>query len=126
MGVEWQLLQRNRVANSKFVIPAQAGIQKTWPRPVSLDPGLRRDDGHIFVSKCHSEQTPIFRWMSDASPHFSSGGEMIAQIIGFTRHLLKEWNNSVYFRLKKRSCGFKDQARARQSGEKWGLGIGSA
>jgi len=56
-----------------------------------------------------------------ASPHFSPGGEMIAQRFGFTRHLLKEWNNSVYFQLKKRSCGFKDQGRARQSGEKWGL-----
>ena len=46
---------------------------------------------------------------------------MIAQIIGFTRHLLKEWNNRVYFRLRKMSCKFKDQVRARQSGEKWGL-----
>ena len=48
---------------------------------------------------------------------------MIAQRFEFTRHLLKEWNNLVYFRLKKRPCGFKDQARARQSGEERGLYI---
>jgi hypothetical protein len=46
---------------------------------------------------------------------------MIAQTFGFTRYLLKEWNNSVYFRLKEIPCGFKVQVRARQSGEKWGL-----
>ena len=34
---------------------------------------------------------------------------------------MKEWNNSVYFRLNKILCGFKDQVRARSSGEKCGL-----
>ena len=34
---------------------------------------------------------------------------------------LKEWNNSAYFRLKKISCEFKEQARARHPGEKCGL-----
>ena len=29
-----------------------------------------------------------------------------------------EWNNSVYFRLSKILCGFKDQVRTRSSGEK--------
>ena len=28
-----------------FVIPAQAGIQDVWTLLLSLDPGLRRDDG---------------------------------------------------------------------------------
>jgi hypothetical protein len=46
---------------------------------------------------------------------------MIAPGFGFTRHYLKEWNNSVYFRPKKMSFGFKDQARAHQSREKCGL-----
>ena len=44
---------------------------------------------------------------------------MIAQIIGFTRHLLKDWN---IISTEVVSCKFKDQVRARQSGEKWGLG----
>ena len=64
-----------------------------------------------------------------ASPHFSPGGGMtvlgsclhrirasmhiIAQGFGITRDFLKERNNSAYFRLKKISCEFKEQARAR-------------
>ncbi len=58
---------------------------------------------------------------STFSPHFSPGGEMIAQIFGFTRDFPKKWNISVYFRLRKISCGFKEQARAHPSGEKCGL-----
>ncbi len=46
---------------------------------------------------------------------------MIAQASGFTRNFLKEQNNSAYFRLKKIPCGFKQQARARHTGEKCGL-----
>ena len=36
---------------------------------------------------------------------------------GFT----KERNNPGHFRLRKIVCGFKDQVRARPSGETWGL-----
>jgi hypothetical protein len=46
---------------------------------------------------------------------------MIAQGFGFTRDFLKERNNSAYCRLKKISCGFKEQARDRHPGEKCGL-----
>ena len=46
---------------------------------------------------------------------------MIAQQFGFTKDFAKKWNNSVYFRLSKILCKFKDQARARPSGEKCGL-----
>ena len=46
---------------------------------------------------------------------------MIAQESGFTGHFLKERNNRAYFRLKKMSCGSREQARARQSREKCGL-----
>ncbi len=46
---------------------------------------------------------------------------MIAQDFGFARNFLKERNNSAYFRLKKIPCGFKQQARARHTGEKCGL-----
>ena len=47
---------------------------------------------------------------------------MIAQRFGFTRDFPKAWNNSVYFQLRKMSCGFKDQTRFCPSAEKCGLG----
>ena len=47
---------------------------------------------------------------------------MIAQRFEFIRDFPKAWNNSVYFQLRKMSCGFKDQARFCPSGEKCGLG----
>jgi hypothetical protein len=47
---------------------------------------------------------------------------IIAQGFGFTRDFLKERNNSAYCRLKKIPCGFKEQARDRHPGEKYGLG----
>ncbi len=57
----------------------------------------------------------------EASPHISPGGEMITQRFGFTKDFTMEWNNRVSFRLSKILCGFKDQVRARPSGEKCGL-----
>jgi len=48
---------------------------------------------------------------------------MIGQGFGFTRDFLKERNNSAYCRLKKISCEFKEQARARHPGEKCGLAL---
>jgi hypothetical protein len=44
----------------EFVIPAQAGIQGTKLLRQQLDPGLRRDDGVFYLSKCHSGQTTVF------------------------------------------------------------------
>jgi hypothetical protein len=38
-----------------------------------------------------------------------------------TKDFTKKWNNSVYSRLSKILCGFKDQVRARPSGETGGL-----
>jgi hypothetical protein len=67
-----------------------------------------------------TEKALVF-W-SKASPHFSPRGEMITQRFVFKKDFMKEWNNSVYFRLNKILCGFKDQVRARPSGEKCGLG----
>jgi len=46
---------------------------------------------------------------------------MITQRFEFTKDFMKEWKNSVYFRLDKMLCGFKDQVRACPSGEKCGL-----
>jgi hypothetical protein len=43
---------------------------------------------------------------------------MITQRFGFTKDFAKKWNNSVYSRLSKILCGFKDQVRARPTGEK--------
>ena len=45
--------------------------------------------------------------------HYSSDGE--------TMDFAKKWNNLAYCRLSKMVCGFKDQVRARPSGETGGL-----
>jgi len=59
--------------------------------------------------------------LSHTNPHVSPGGEMITKRFGFTKDFTKERNNHAYFRLSKMLCGFKDQVRARPSGEKCGL-----
>jgi hypothetical protein len=41
-----------------------------------------------------------------------------------TKDFTNKWNNSVYSRLSKMLCGFKNQVRARPSGEKCGLSPG--
>jgi len=46
---------------------------------------------------------------------------MIAQSFGFTGDYAKEWGDNVYSRLNKILCEFKEQARARSSGENCGL-----
>ena len=38
-----------------------------------------------------------------------------------TEDFARAWNNSMYFRLSKILCGFKDQVSTRPSGEKCGL-----
>ncbi len=47
--------------------------------------------------------------------------EVIAQGFGFTGDFLGDWNNSVYCRVQKIPCKFKEQARIRHSCEKCGL-----
>ena len=59
--------------------------------------------------------------LTNTSPPVLPGGEMIAPIFEFTKDFAKEWNNPVYCRLSKILCGFKDQVRARPSGETGGL-----
>ncbi len=54
-------------------------------------------------------------------PHFLQDGEVIVQGFGFTGDFLDEWNNSVYCRVHKIACRFKEQARIRHSCEKCGL-----
>jgi ferredoxin len=46
---------------------------------------------------------------------------MMAKGFEFTGDFLKEWNNSVYCRVQKILCRFKEQARACHSCEKCGL-----
>jgi len=43
-----------------------------------------------------------------------------------TKDFTKKWNYRVYFRLSKIFCGFKDQVRARPSGEKCELVLGKS
>jgi hypothetical protein len=89
--------------------------------PITVQAGLRvrklalhsnRSYGHAFRSRAA---------LSNTSPHVSSGGEMITPRFGCTKHFAKEGNNLVFFRLSKMLCGFKDQVRARPSGEICGL-----
>ena len=89
--------------------------------PITVQAGLRvrklalhsnRSYGYAFRSRAA---------LTNTGPHVSSGGEMITPRFGFTEDFAKEWNNRVYFRLSKILCGFKDQVRARSSGETCGL-----
>jgi len=48
---------------------------------------------------------------------------MITQRFGFRKEFTKKWNNSVYSRLSKILCEFKEQVRARPSGEKCGIEV---
>ena len=59
--------------------------------------------------------------LTNTSPHALPGDKMITPRFGCTKHFAKEWNNLVYCRLSKMLCGFKDQVRARPSGERCGL-----
>ncbi len=56
--------------------------------------------------------------------YFSGEGEVIAQNFGLTGGVLEEWDNSVYCRVQKIPCRFKELARVRRSCEKCGLGKG--
>ena len=89
--------------------------------PITVQAGLRvrklalhsnRSYGYAFRSRAA---------LTNTSPPVSSGGEMITPRFEFTQHFVREWNNLVYFRLSKMLCGFKDQVRARPSGETGGL-----
>ncbi len=51
----------------------------------------------------------------DLGLHFSRDGEIIAQGFGFTGGFLFEWYYSVYCRVPKITCRFKEQAKIRHS-----------
>ncbi len=51
----------------------------------------------------------------DLSLHFSQDAEIIAQGFVFTGGFLEEWDNSLYCRIQKIKCRFKEQAKFRHS-----------
>jgi len=99
---------------------------------------LRSNSSHGYAFRSRAAFT-------NTSPPVSPGGEMITPRSGLmkyipvfhpfgvalrsksvpdglvTKDFAKEWNNRVYCRLSKMLCGFKDQVRARPSGETGGL-----
>ena len=89
--------------------------------PITVQAGLRvrklalhsnRSYGYAFRSRAA---------LTNTSPQVLPGDEMITPRFGSTKNFAKEWNNLVYCRLSKMLCGFKDQVRARPSGETCGL-----
>ena len=98
---------KNTECYSRVAITVQAGLRV---RKLALH--SNRSYGYAFRSRAA---------LSNTSPPVSLGGEMITQKFGSTKDFTKEWNNRVYFRLSKMLCGFKDQVRARPSGETGGL-----
>ena len=89
--------------------------------PIRVQAGLR-----VRKLALHSNHSSGYAFRSRAvltntRPPVSPGGEMITQGFGSTKDFAKEWNNLAYFRLSKMLCGFKDQVRARPSGETGGL-----
>ena len=98
---------KNTVCFSTVPITVQAGLRV---RKLALH--SNRSYGYAFRSRAA---------LTNTSPPVSSGGEMITPRFGSTMDFTKKWNNRVYFRLSKIHCGFKDQVRARPSGETGGL-----
>ena len=89
--------------------------------PITVQAGLR-----VRKLALHSNRSYCYAFRSRAAPTNTSlpvspGGEMITPRFGFTKDFAKECNNNVYCRLSKILCGFKDQVRARPSGETGGL-----
>ena len=113
--------------------------------PITVQAGL-----HIRKLALHSNRSYCYASRSRAvptntSPPVSPWGETITPRFGLmkyipvfhpfgvalrsksvpdgfvTKDFAKEWNNLVYFRLSKMFYGFKDQVRARPSGETGGL-----
>ena len=100
-------MAKNTKCYSSMPITVQASLRA---RKLALH--SNRSFGYAFRSRAALTKT---------SPPVSHGGEMITPRFGFTKDFAKEWNNPVYCRLSKIHCGYKDQVRARPSGETGGL-----
>ena len=90
-------------------------------KPITVQAGLpvRKLALHSNRSYCYAFRSRAA--LTNTSPPVLPGGEMITPRFGSTKDFAKEWNNLVYCRLSKMLCGFKDQVRARPSGEIGGL-----
>ena len=100
-------MTKTTLCYSRMPITVQAGLRV---RKLALH--SNRSYGYAFRSRAA---------LTNSGPPVLPGGEMITQRFGSTKDFAKEWNNRVYFRLSKMLCGFKDQVRARPSGETGGL-----
>ena len=97
----------NTACFSTVPITAQASL-----RVRKLARHSNRGYGYAFRSRAA---------LTNTSPPVLPAGEMITPRFGCTKDFAKKWNNRVYFRLSKILCAFKDQVRARPSGETGGL-----
>jgi hypothetical protein len=125
---------KNTVCYSSMPTTVQAGLDLheivgCAVRTVNLQcAGLfrcaRRTLRSLRPSYCYAFRSSVA--LSNTSPYVSPGGEMFTPRFGFIEDFAKKRNNLVYFRLSKMLCGFKDQVRARPSGETYGLSPGPA
>ena len=100
-------MNRNTVCNSGMPITVQTSLR------------VRKLALHSNRSYCYAFRSRAA--LTNTSPPVLPGGEMITPRFGSTKDFAKERNNLVYCQLSKIFCGFKDQVRARPSGETGGL-----
>ena len=89
--------------------------------PITVQVGLRVRKLALLSNRSYGYAFRSRAALTNTSPRVLPGVEMITPRFGATKDFAKEWNNPVYCRLSKMLCGFKDQVRARPSGETGGL-----
>ena len=113
--------------------------------PITVQAGLRVRKPALHSNRSYGYAFRSGAALTNTSPQVLPGGEMITPRFGLmkyipvfhpfgvalrsksvpdgfvTKDFAKERNNRVYCRLSKVLCGFKDQVRARPSGETCGL-----
>jgi hypothetical protein len=89
--------------------------------PITVQASLRVRKLALHSNRSYGYAVRSRAALTNTSPQVLPGGEMITPRFGFTKDFAKKWNKLVYFRLSKILCGFKDQVRARPSGETCGL-----
>ena len=119
------------MCSSSMPITIQAGLRLPKivgcaVRTAHLQFGGRFWCARRTLRSLHSNRSYCYAFRSMAaltniSPPVSPGGDMITPRFVCTKDFAKEWNNRVYCRLSKILCAFKDQVRARPSGETSGL-----
>ena len=89
--------------------------------PITVQAGFRVRKLALHSNRSYGYAFRYRAALTNTSLPVSLGGEMITPRFESTKDFAKEWNNLAYFRLSKMLCGFKDQVRARPSGETGGL-----